>query len=905
MSTPNAIVTQQSSSRTFTGADFLVHALVSAGVTHVFGGHGGAVVPLIDAIAAHPDIEWVVCRCEVNASQAAAAYAKLHGTLGCCVGTSGPGAAHLMSGLIDADQDRVPLLCISGMKDTSHIRYADFQDIDQAAIFRMAGLALSEIVGDIHQLLPLTRNAFTLALASNRCTHLAVPINVQQDEIVGRSHFCLGTAFQSRVTTPATRLQVDTLAMALRTEIESKRHVLIACGYRAHTVGREVERLAELLHCPILTSFDGKGTTDEKHPLSFGVVGVYGNAGTPSSVDLLEDCDTVIAICVNDLTELITNKSGLQIRRLIQIDERLIAGDSLRFSPSAVFSCGYLRESLGRVVAELEKTINKCEEHRRRPTVIETIDFSHIDTHEPKTSRDVWEEIKKESFVKPTGTPSTLLQGKEYTGSSDIVSTEHCHPAIFFNVMADYLDEDSVVCADIGDNALWMASSLAAQRGQRFLSSEHLGIMGYALNSGIAASLSAVHEAKKKDVSVPKKTLIVAGDGGIQMSLNELATIRDHEAKNVLVVVIINARLGRVQNETWGPRVRADGCHIGSPDYVKLFEAYSYPDGMRLSTCDTETISQTIEKGWKAAEEHGCCVIELIQDENVHPIMHKLAPPESSSLVHWEDRNRNPKAHSLFPRIQVRTNIHEQIQTWLNGLTKVELSDSYWLNEGDFFSTPPSEIVESLFDSLAPTTSDGSAMGKFFATAEATEAFDSQYHSSFLNALPAKVVVEEVNSQGTSNSHPLKMQLLACAKGFTFKLHTHPNVELMVPLVGELWERRLIGKTVNPDLVRRQLPTHLSPAKFYHAPDEKEIGRVKQSLQTIMANIKNLGKGGKFVDRAAREGQVLYNEIGSIHQSYSKNEGCLLLVLWSGLHADFEDCSCCTGIEGAENLFLP
>lgn len=69
-----------------------------------------------------------------------AAHAKLHGTLGCCIATSGPGAAHLLSGLVDADQDRVPLLCITGMKSSDHVRYADFQDIDQASIFRMAGL---------------------------------------------------------------------------------------------------------------------------------------------------------------------------------------------------------------------------------------------------------------------------------------------------------------------------------------------------------------------------------------------------------------------------------------------------------------------------------------------------------------------------------------------------------------------------------------------------------------------------------------------------------------------------------------------------------------------------------------------------------------------------------------------
>ena len=93
------------------------------GVTHVFGGHGGAVVPLIDAIVRHPSLTWVYVRCEVNASQMAMAYGKLTGTVGCCVATSGPGAGHLLSGLVDAEQDRVPLLCITGLKDMGHARY--------------------------------------------------------------------------------------------------------------------------------------------------------------------------------------------------------------------------------------------------------------------------------------------------------------------------------------------------------------------------------------------------------------------------------------------------------------------------------------------------------------------------------------------------------------------------------------------------------------------------------------------------------------------------------------------------------------------------------------------------------------------------------------------------------------
>ena len=124
--------------RRMNASELICEVLVGFGVTHVFGGHGGAVVGLVDAIVAHPELTWVYNRCEVreirdfmlvrfryhssscawitqvNSAMAAMAYAKLHNRLGVCVATSGPGAGHLLSGLVDADQDRVPLLCITG-----------------------------------------------------------------------------------------------------------------------------------------------------------------------------------------------------------------------------------------------------------------------------------------------------------------------------------------------------------------------------------------------------------------------------------------------------------------------------------------------------------------------------------------------------------------------------------------------------------------------------------------------------------------------------------------------------------------------------------------------------------------------------------------------------------------------
>ena len=131
MSEKRASTLHVSSCPTSSVADFVVQCLIDCGVHHVFGGHGGSVVPLINAIIrsnqgdAH-GVRWVYCRTEVNAAMAAAAYGKLS-RLGVCVGTSGPGASHLVSGAIDAQLDRVPMLVLTGMKDLGKIGHSDFQ----------------------------------------------------------------------------------------------------------------------------------------------------------------------------------------------------------------------------------------------------------------------------------------------------------------------------------------------------------------------------------------------------------------------------------------------------------------------------------------------------------------------------------------------------------------------------------------------------------------------------------------------------------------------------------------------------------------------------------------------------------------------------------------------------------
>jgi len=205
------------------------------------------------------------------------------------------------------------------------------------------------------------------------------------------------------------------------------------------------------------------------------------------------------------------------------------------------------------------------------------------------------------------------------------------------------------------------------------------------------------------------------------------------------------------------------------------------------------------------------------------------------------------------------------------------------------------------------SASPGEAPLQLFQTAKAARSFDSEYKAAILHALPASVLIEEVVPKGTSNSHPLKMQFLACPPNFTFKLHCHVSVELIIPLVGELWEKRLLGATLHPKLLARKSPLQITEEKgaFYKPPSADHDMAQTQELATLLASkIDSMGNVGEFVDRSLGNGQVMYNSVGSIHQSYTKDQGCLLLVLWCGVHGNL-DCACCEDIAGGKDLFLP
>jgi len=127
-------------------SEWIANAIANTGCTVVYGGHGGALVPLVNAICNHPQLTWIYGRNEHDAATMAAAHAKMTGGLGVVIATSGPGATGLTTGLLEASMDRIPLLALTGMKPTAQIGYAEFQDVNQSRLFAGGGIEWSKDV---------------------------------------------------------------------------------------------------------------------------------------------------------------------------------------------------------------------------------------------------------------------------------------------------------------------------------------------------------------------------------------------------------------------------------------------------------------------------------------------------------------------------------------------------------------------------------------------------------------------------------------------------------------------------------------------------------------------------------------------------------------------------------------
>jgi acetolactate synthase-1/2/3 large subunit len=498
------------------GSEIIVEVLQEEGVDVLFGFPGGSVIPLYDALYDCP-IRHILTRHEQGAAHAADGYARATGKVGVCIATSGPGATNLVTGLMNAYMDSVPLVALTGQVATQMIGNDSFQEADIYGI-SIPITKYNYLVKDINDLGRVLKEAFYLARTGRPGPVLVdIPKDIQENRTKYRP------VKEIRIpsyhpTIKGHPKQIETALKALR---DSERPVAyVGGGIISAGATEALQTFIRTANIPITTTLLGKGSFPEDDPLALGMLGMH---GTWYANNAVHHSDLIV---------------GLGAR----FDDR-VAGDVKKFAPQA------------RIVhvdidpAEIGKRVNvDIPIVGDVKTVLEQIN-ARIKFSERKTWLDQIARWKKEH----------PLRYKKEGGLK---------PQYILECVNAIRNRDLIVSTDVGQHQMWAAQYIVSRNPRSFISSGGLGTMGFGFPAAIGAQVGA-----------PEKTVIViSGDGSFQMNIQELATARTYHIP-VKIFIFNNGYLGMVRQwqELFCAKRYSQTHFEFNPDFVKVAEGYDIP----------------------------------------------------------------------------------------------------------------------------------------------------------------------------------------------------------------------------------------------------------------------------------------------------------------------------------------
>lgn len=557
-----------------TGAQILLKCLEMEGVKAVFGFPGGAIIDIYDAL---PDssIEHVLVRHEQGAIHAADGYARATGDVGVCVVTSGPGATNTVTGIATAYMDSIPVVIITGQVPTPLIGNDAFQEVDIVGITRPC-TKHNYLVKDVRDLAKVLRRAFYLARSGRPGPVLVdLPKNVQQATC--EFHYPTDEEVRLRSYNPTIKPHVIQVRKVVELLKKSKRPIIYSGGgvvlSKAH---RELTWLAHQAHIPVTSTLMGLGAMPGEDPLFLGMLGMHGTYAANMAV---ENSDLMLAIGAR-FDDRVTGKisafaPGSTIVH-IDIDPTSIQKNVVVQVP-IVADCKSALETIKEELAATLETFDWEGDHASWLRQVAEWSEAH-----PLTYHDEDSEIKPQYVVE---------QIYELTRGDAIISTE------------------------VGQNQMWAAQFYKFKRPGTLLTSGGLGTMGY----GFPAAMGA-------QKAFPDELVIdIAGDGSIQMNIQELATVVCNRLP-VKIVILNNSYLGMVRQwqELFYEKNYCSTCMEAQPDFVKLAEAYG-ATGYRVT--EKKDVTPTLRQ---AFAQKGPVIVDVrvSREENVYPMV-----PAGASLT--------------------------------------------------------------------------------------------------------------------------------------------------------------------------------------------------------------------------------------------------------------------------------
>lgn len=527
-----------------TGAQSLVYALETAGVTDVFGIPGGAILPLYDPLMDSPSIRHILVRHEQGAGHAAEGYAYVSGKVGVCMATSGPGATNLVTPLADANMDSVPMVAITGQVPSPSIGTDAFQEAD------IRGITM-----------PITKHSFLVTnpddipRAIAEAFHLAstgrpgpVLVDVSKDALQGSTTFEWPSSLDLPGYHPVTRPHAKQIREAARLIIDAKAPVLyVGGGVMRARASQALMRLAELTGIPVVTTLMARGAFPDSHPLHLGMPGMH---GTVAAVGALQKSDLLITLGA-------------------RFDDR-VTGKLSTFAPDAAIihadidpaEIGKNRDADVPIVGDLAEII---------PDLATAIEAEHA-AGRRGDYESWWSVVGRWRETYPLG--------------YDLPDDGSLSPQYVIERLGVISGPESIYTAGVGQHQMWAAQFVKYERPDSWINSGGLGTMGFAVPAAMGAKVGA-----------PDRTVwAVDGDGCFQMTNQELVTCAINDIP-IKVALINNSSLGMVRQwQTLFYNERYSNTDLHShriPDFVKLADAYGC-HGLRCES--PEEVDATIEK---------------------------------------------------------------------------------------------------------------------------------------------------------------------------------------------------------------------------------------------------------------------------------------------------------------------
>jgi len=555
--------------RTRIGADVVCEAILRQGVDVLFSYPGGVILPFYDVLGDYPELRHVLVRHEQGGAHAADGYARATGKVGVCMGTSGPGATNLVTGIATATLDSIPIVAITGNVPAALIGKDAFQEIDISGI-TLPMTKHNYLVRDADELPRVLAEAFHIARTGRPGP---VHVDITKDALQQETSAPHPTDEEVIAGLPGFRPNLDghgrQLKLAAQELARAKRPVILA-GHGILIAGAEAElpELAEKAQVPIAWTLLGIGAVDERHPLAYGYMGMHGWKHVNRAI---QSADLLIALGMRFDDRVTGNvRTYAPYARIVHVDI-----DPSEIGKNVAVEVPIVGD-VGRVLRALLPMVERVDPADRAEYLEELAE---------------WRRESESTSWHGSGAWRDGLLSADYV----------------IERLGELTDHQATYVADVGQHQMWLARYAGFHRPNSHLSSGGLGTMGYSMPAAMGAALGRPEH----------ETWAVCGDGGFQMTIQEMATlVQDHIP--VKIALMDNKKLGMIRQ--WQEIVYAGNYHSSNllgPDFAKLAEAYGIPCFRASRPRDVDAAI----RGAQAVDGPALVWFETAETQNVFPMM--------------------------------------------------------------------------------------------------------------------------------------------------------------------------------------------------------------------------------------------------------------------------------------------